>query len=139
MLGPVMADPEPFERGLPPQVDCAVCGAPALPVNGVCVFCGSPLQERGDPAGLLEYVARRLPGAVVSRGGLLHRGPVHKVEFTLDGTAFRVQTRNNALEFVPELSPERWAARVVRAVGEAAFDNAELRRLLSRAGWSWPT
>jgi hypothetical protein len=133
-----MADPEPFDRGLPPQVACAVCAAPALPVDGTCVFCRSPLHERGDPAGLLEYVARRLPGADVTRAGLLHRGPVQKVEFTLDGTAFRVQARNEALEFAPELSPERWSALVVRAVGEAAFENAELRGLLSRAGWSWP-
>lgn len=133
-----MSDPEPFDRGVPPRVSCAVCAAPALPVDGRCVFCGSPLQERGDPAGLLAYVASRLPGADVTRAGLLHRGPVQKVEFTLDGTDFRVQARSEALEFTPDASPERWAARVVRAVGEAAFDNADLRALLSRSGWSWP-
>ncbi len=134
-----MADPEPFERGLPPRAACPVCAAPALAMDGTCVFCGSPLHERGDPAGLLNYVGSRLPGADVIRGGLLHRGPVQKVEFTLDGTRFRVQARNDALEFTPELTPERWAARVVRAVGEAAYDNSELRGILSRAGWSWPS
>ena len=134
----VMADPEPFDRGQPPHVTCAVCAAPALPVDGVCVFCGSPVGDRGDPAGLLEYVASRLPGADVTRAGLLHRGPVQKVDFRLDGTTYRLQVRNEALEFTPDLSPERWAARVVRAVGEAAYDNPELRGLLSRAGWSWP-
>lgn len=133
-----MADPEPFARGLPPQVACAVCHAPALPVDGTCVFCRSPLEERGDLLGLVEYVADRLPGASVSRAGLLRRGPVQSVSFTLGDANFRVQVRNGWLVFTPDVAPERWAASVVQAVGEAAADNAELRAILSRAGWAWP-
>lgn len=133
-----MADPEPFDRGLPPQLACEVCGAPALPVDGTCVFCRSPLGERGDVRGLPEYLAGRLPGASVSRAGLLHRGPVQRVEFTLGDTTFRVQARNGELAFTPDVPPERWAAWVVLAVGEAAAENRELRTILSRAGWAWP-
>lgn len=133
-----MAEPEPFDRGLPPQLACEVCAAPALPVGGTCVFCSSPLEERGDLTGLPEYVASRLPGAFVTRAGLLRRGPVQRVEFALDGTTFRLELREGKLTFTPDLTPECWAARVVRTVGRAAVDNAELRAILSRAGWAWP-
>ncbi len=134
-----MADPEPFERGLLPQIACEVCAAPALPLDGACAFCRSPLGERGDPTGLPEYVAGRLPGAVVTRAGLLRRGPVQRVEFTLGGATFRLQLRSGGLVLSPDLPPEQWAARMVRAVGEVAAGNAELRKILSRAGWAWPS
>ena len=135
----VMADPEPFDRGLPPQIACAVCAAPALPVDGTCAFCRSPLGDRGDLAGLPEYIASRLPGADVTRAGLLHRGPVQRVEFTLGETTFRLQLHNGWLVLSPDVPPEQWAAWMVRAVGQAATDNAELRGILSRAGWAWPS
>ena len=133
-----MADPEPFDHGPPPQVTCDVCAAPALPVDGVCAFCRSPLEDRGDLAGLPAYVAERLPGADVTRAGLLRRGPVQRVEFTLGGTTFRLHLHNGWLVLNPDIPPEQWAAWMVRAVGEAAQDNAELRGILSRSGWAWP-
>lgn len=133
-----MAEPEPSDGAAPPAATCPVCAAPALPVDGACVFCGSPLVERGDAAALLDYVAARVPGASVGRAGLLHRGPVQRVEFTLGTATFRLQKQGGALVFAPSVSPERWSAAVVRAMGEAAADDAELRRHLSRAGWAWP-
>lgn len=134
-----MAEPEPSHRSLPPRVACPVCDAPALPVDGACVFCGSPLHERSNLADLPEYVASRLPAAVVTRGGLLHRGPIQRVEVTLGETTFRLELHGGWLVFSPDVPAEQWAARMVRALGEAATDDSGLRATLSRAGWVWPS
>ncbi|MGH7912915.1 MAG: hypothetical protein ACREOV_14450 [Candidatus Dormibacteraceae bacterium] len=114
-----------------------MCAAPALPVRGTCVFCDAPLDRHGDPAGLLEYLASRLPDVSVSRSGVLHRGPARRIEFTIGDTAFRAGLRNETLELAPPGSPEEWARRVVRALGVLAPDSRESRSVLSRAGWAW--
>lgn len=133
-----MAESEPSSGGLPPTVACPVCAAPALPVDGACVFCGSPLTQRSNLAGLPDYVASRLPEAVVTRGGLLHRGPIQRVEVTLGETTFRLQLHGGWLVLSPDVPAEQWAGRMVRALGEAAVEDPELRGTLSRAGWVWP-
>lgn len=122
----------------PPSPTCDVCAAPALPVGGACVFCDAPLEVQGDPAGLVEYLAGRIPGASVGRAGLLHRGAARRVEFTIGATEFRATIRREGdLELVPEGTPEQWAARIVSELGTLAPDDRAQRVVLSRTGWAW--
>ena len=118
---------------------CEVCAAPALSVSGVwrgaCVFCHSPLTGGTDPAGLLDYVGARLPGARV-RHGLLGRGPVQEVRLQAGGELFRGRLRNEVLELEPEPDPAAWVDRLLAALSRGAASDADLREAVSHAGWA---
>ncbi|MFZ0217504.1 MAG: hypothetical protein WAM30_16355 [Candidatus Dormiibacterota bacterium] len=116
---------------------CSVCEAPALPVAGACVFCATPLVERGEPDGLLDYIAGRLPGAVGSRSGLLHRGPVQRLEVRIGDAAFQLELKKDGLELLPAEPPEDWVGDLVQALTAAAEGDVDRRAALSRTGWAW--
>ena len=118
---------------------CRVCGAPALPVDGACAFCQSPLDAHGEGVGegegLLDYVADHVPSARVRRG-LLRRGPVRRLQVTAGGTRFTGRLRKDELELAPEADPTAWAYNLVRALAADAAADHELRHALARSGWA---
>lgn len=114
---------------------CPVCGAPALPVDGACVFCGSPLREDGGGEGLLDYVAAHLPAARVRRG-VLGRGPVRRLDVRVGRERFSGRLRGEELDLEPEEDPTAWAHALVAALAAEATHDHELRRALTRSGWS---
>ncbi len=71
-------------------VSCAICGAPALPLDGICVFCHAPLDKEDQPIELLDYLVERIPIAKVKRGHL-NRGPITEVVFELGGRTLRAR------------------------------------------------
>lgn len=114
---------------------CSVCGAPALPVDGACAFCQSPLAEEGEGEGLLDYVAAHVPTAR-GRRGLIGRGPVTRLRVEAGGRRFSGRLRKGELELEPESDPRAWAHELVRALAADAAADHELRRALTRSGWS---
>lgn len=123
-------------RGPEGTAVCGVCGAPAMAVAGACVFCHSPLEARGEPEPLLDYLARHLPAAEVTRG-VLGRGRIRRLHVVLGGRDFSAEARREALEFRPELEPEAWVDELVRSLTEASRSDPAMRRTLSRSGWAW--
>ncbi len=81
-------------------VSCAICGAPALPLDGICVFCHAPLDKEDEPTELLDYLVERIPIAKVKRGHL-NRGPITEVVFELGGRTLRARWNKEELEFHP--------------------------------------
>lgn len=115
---------------------CAVCGAPALPLGGACVFCRSPLSDGGAPPGLLDYLAERLPGAGSKRSGLFRRGPVRAFTLVAGGETFRARLRRGRLTLEPDMDAGRWIDHLLGRVSRQASTDAELRAAISRAGWA---
>jgi len=70
------------ERGS--GLSCTVCAAPALPLDGICVFCHAPLDNQDEPIDLLDYLVERIPSAKVKRGHL-NRGPISEVVVEVGG------------------------------------------------------
>jgi len=69
-------------------MNCAVCSAPALPIDDACVFCHAPLVDHDEPVELLDYLAERIPVAQAKRGHL-NRGPITELSIDLNGRSFR--------------------------------------------------
>lgn len=115
---------------------CAACAAPALLAGGGCAFCGAPLEAEGVGAGLLDYLATRLPGAEVGRG-MLGKGAVRELKVRLGGQDFHARQRKDGIELTPSAEPSRWAGLLVAAFTEAARCDYPLRQALSRTGWAW--
>lgn len=115
---------------------CSVCGAPALPLGGACVFCRSPLADGAEPPGLLDYLAGRLPGARSKRSGLFHRGPVRDFTLVVGGETFRGRLRRGRLVLEPKMEAGRWIDHLLGRVSGQASTDAELRAAISRAGWA---
>ncbi len=114
---------------------CDVCAAPALPLDGACVFCHSPLKGRGSPADLVEYLAERIPGADPRRGGLLRRGPLRELTFRPGGVPFRIRLKKGEVRLQPDIEPASWADSLVRALSRQAASDPDLRAAISHAGW----
>jgi hypothetical protein len=112
-----------------------VCGAPALPRGGACVFCRSPLGEGSAPPELLPYLASRIPGAVVKRRRF-GRGAVRELRVEAGGESFRARQRRGRLELAPEGSASEWVERLVAALTRRAAGDGDLRDALTRAGWA---
>jgi hypothetical protein len=115
---------------------CRVCRAPALVIDGVCVFCHSPLEPSGEPGPLLDYLAQHLPGAEVGRG-VFGRGHIRQLRVTVGGREFSAQAHRDVLELRPQLQPQAWVDELIRKVTEAARSDTSTRRALSRTGWAW--
>lgn len=116
-------------------MSCAVCGAPAFPRAGACVFCRSPLGDGNAPPGLLDYLAARVPGARAKRG-FLGRGQVREVRVEVDGEAFSARLRRGRLRLAPELQPGEWVDRLLTVLSRKAAVDADYRDAVSRAGWA---
>lgn len=113
-------------------MSCHVCAAPALPLEGVCVFCRSPLLGAPETHSLLDYLAARLPAAAARRAGLFRRGPV--VELRYEG--FRARVRRDGLQLTPQTSPTEWSDRLLRDLSRRAAGDPDVRRAMTRAGWA---
>lgn len=116
-------------------LQCSVCQAPRLPLGPGCVFCRSPLAGGPDPAGLLDYLAVRLPGARVARGGILRRGRVHRLTVRLGGQTFTGRSSGERLDLSPGLPPEIWVDTLLTALTRDARTSHEAREAMTRAGW----
>jgi hypothetical protein len=118
-------------------MSCEVCAAPALPVDGRCVFCHSPLDAAEPaPAGLLDYLATRVPGAAVRRAGLLRRGRVTRFEVSAGGRRFRAGVTRTGLALTPQLPVAEWVDALLRQLSRVATRDVEVRARVSRAGWA---
>ena len=116
---------------------CLVCGAPALPLEGACVFCHAPVEAtEPDPTGLLDYLAERLPGARAGRGPL-RRGPVRSLRVSAGGRRFRARLGARGLELEPQAAPVEWCEQLMSALRFEAAGDHDLRRALSRSGWDF--
>ena len=116
-------------------MNCAVCSAPALPIDDACVFCHAPLVERDEPADLLDYLAERIPIAHAKRGHL-NRGPVTEVAIDVDGRSFRARVRNEMLELAPAVDLAAWVDLLLTKLSDAAAVDHDLRRAVLRSGWA---
>ncbi len=117
---------------------CQVCGAPALPRGGACVFCRSPLADGRAPADLLDYLAERIPGAAARRG-LFRRGPVRELVVQAGGERFRARLRRGRFRLEPPLAEAEWVERLLQGLAADASADHDLRSALSRAGWALRT
>jgi len=118
-------------------MSCTVCAAPALPVDGACVFCRSPLSEEPDPTGLLDYLAARLPQAETRRAGLLRRGRVSRWRLFVAERPFGGRLRRGGLlELEPDLAEGVWVEELLAALSRRAAADAGLRQQVSRSGWA---
>ena len=116
-------------------LSCAVCAAPALPLEGVCIFCHAPLDAHDEPFELLDYLVERIPSAKVKRGHL-NRGPITEVVMELDGRTFRARWNKEELEFHPPVLLTAWLDLLLTRLSDAAAGDADLRRAVLRSGWA---
>jgi len=114
-------------------VTCQVCRAPSLPLRGVCVFCHSPIAADTDLGGLLDYLAKQLPGVVVKRRGLVRRGPVS--ELRSDG--HRARLAGHGLALTPDRSAAEWVDSLLAELSRRAAADGGLRQAMTRAGWAF--
>jgi hypothetical protein len=116
-------------------LNCAVCQAPALPLDGACVFCHAPINGADDPVELLDYLADRIPIAKIKRGHL-NRGPITEVTVDVAGRSFRVYWKKDALEVEPPVHLTAWVDLLLTRLSDAAAVDADLRRAVLRSGWA---
>jgi hypothetical protein len=116
-------------------LSCEVCGAPALPLDGACVFCHAELHEHDEPIELLDYLAERIPTAKAKRGHL-NRGPITEVVVEVAGRTFRARWNKEELEFHPPVLLTAWLDLLLTRLSDAAAGDADLRRAVLRSGWA---
>jgi hypothetical protein len=116
-------------------VSCAVCSAPALPLDGICVFCHAPLEKQDEPGELLDYLVERIPIAKAKRGHL-NRGPIVEVIVEVGGRTFRAKWNKEELEFHPPVMLTAWLDLLLSRLSDAAASDADLRRAVLRSGWA---
>ena len=117
-------------------MSCSVCSAPALELDGACVFCRSPLRDsNGADAALLEYLAQRLPVARARRQLLRRRRQVRALSVRAGGESFTACLRKDGLELQPELEAPLWVDRLLAALSRDAAGEAEVRDAVIHAGW----
>ncbi|MGA7910332.1 MAG: hypothetical protein WB682_07300 [Candidatus Dormiibacterota bacterium] len=116
-------------------MNCPVCSAPALPLDGACVFCHAPMSGEEDTSELLAYLAERIPIAH-SRRGHLNRGPITEVVVEVEGRTFRARAKNETLELAPPVHLTAWVDLLIAKLSDAAAGDADLRRAVLRSGWA---
>ena len=114
---------------------CAVCSAPALPLEGACVFCHAPIAGEDDSAQLLDYLVERIPAAKVKRGHL-NRGPITELVLDIAGRSFRARVKNEELELLPPVHLIAWLDLLLTKLSDAAAVDPDLRRAVLRSGWA---
>ncbi len=116
-------------------MNCAVCSAPALPLDGACVFCHAPMGDEEDTSELLDYLAERIPIAHSKRGHL-NRGPITEVVVEVEGRTFRARAKNETLDLAPPVHLTAWVDLLIAKLSDAAAGDADLRRAVLRSGWA---
>ena len=114
---------------------CPVCSAPALPLDGACVFCHAQLDVEQDTSELLDYLVQKIPNVKVKRGHL-NRGPITELVIEVEGRSFRVRVKNEVLELVPPVHLTAWVDLLITKLSDAAAVNADMRRAVLRSGWA---
>ncbi len=114
---------------------CAICAAPALPLDGLCVFCHAPLDNEDGPIELLDYLVERIPNAKAKRGHL-NRGPISELVVEVGGRTFRARWNKEELEFHPPVLLTAWLDLLLSRLSDAAAADADLRRAVLRSGWA---
>lgn len=116
-------------------MNCAVCSAPALTLEGACVFCHAPISGEDDTTELLDYLVERIPVAKVKRGHL-NRGPITELVLDIAGRSFRARVKNEQLELVPPVHLTAWVDLLLTRLSDAAAVDPDLRRAVLRSGWA---
>jgi hypothetical protein len=116
-------------------LNCAVCSAPSLPLEGACVFCHAPITGEDDSAQLLDYLVERIPAAKVKRGHL-NRGPITELVLDIAGRSFRARVKNEELELLPPVHLTAWVDLLLTRLSDAAAVDPDLRRAVLRSGWA---
>jgi hypothetical protein len=116
-------------------MNCPVCSAPALPLEGACVFCHSPMSLREDTSELLEFLVERIPTAKAKRGHL-NRGPITEVVIEADGRTFRARVKNDGLDLAPPVHLTAWVDLLLTKLSDAAAADHDMRRAVLRSGWA---
>ena len=116
-------------------MNCAVCSAPALTLEGVCVFCHAPISGEDDTTELLDYLVERIPVAKVKRGHL-NRGPITELVLDIAGRSFRARVKNEQLELLPPVHLTAWVDLLLTKLSDAAAVDPDLRRAVLRSGWA---
>ena len=116
-------------------MSCAVCSAPALPLEGACVFCHAPISGEDDATDLLDYLVERIPVAKVKRGHL-NRGPITELVLDIAGRSFRARVKNEQLELLPPVHLTAWVDLLLTKLSDAAAVDPDLRRAVLRSGWA---
>ena len=116
-------------------MNCAVCSAPALPLDGACVFCHAPIDGDEDTTELLDYLVEHIPIAKVKRGHL-NRGPITELVLDVEGRSFRARVNRDQLEVVPAVHLTAWVDLLLTKLSDAAAVDPDLRRAVLRSGWA---
>jgi hypothetical protein len=116
-------------------LNCAVCSAPALTLEGACVFCHAPISGEDDTTELLDYLVERIPVAKVKRGHL-NRGPITELVLDIAGRSFRARVKNEQLELLPPVHLTAWVDLLLTKLSDAAAVDPDLRRAVLRSGWA---
>jgi hypothetical protein len=112
-----------------------VCSAPALPLEGACVFCHTPIAGEDESGQLLDYLVERIPVAKVKRGHL-NRGPITELVLDIAGRSFRARVKNDELELLPPVHLIAWVDLLLTKLSDAAAVDPDLRRAVLRSGWA---
>ncbi|MEP6751562.1 MAG: hypothetical protein ABI959_02315 [Candidatus Dormiibacterota bacterium] len=114
-------------------MNCAICQAPALPLDGACVFCHSPIGAEEDTEELLDYLAEKIPTAKVKR----YRGSITDLVVETRGRSCRAYfTKKNVLELVPPVHLTAWVDLLLTRLSDAAAIDPDVRRAYLRSGWA---
>ena len=114
-------------------MNCAICQAPALPLDGACVFCHSPIGSEEDPDELLDYLAEKIPIVKVKR----NRGRITELAVDARGRKCRAYiNKKGALELEPPVHLTAWVDLLLTRLSDAAAIDADLRRAYLRSGWA---
>ena len=112
-----------------------MCSAPALPLEGACVFCHTPIAGEDDSAQLRDDLVERIPAAKVKRGHL-NRGPITELVLDIAGRSFRARVKNEELELLPPVHLIAWLDLLLTKLSDAAAVDPDLRRAVLRSGWA---
>jgi hypothetical protein len=117
-------------------LSCSVCSAPALPLEGACVFCHAPISGDEDTSKLLDYLVERIPASAKVKRGHLNRGPITELVLDIAGRSFRARVKNEQLELLPPVRLTAWVDLVLVKLSDAAAVDPDLRRAVLRSGWA---
>ena len=114
-------------------MNCTICQAPALPLDGACVFCHSPIGADEDSEELLDYLAEKIPIAKVKRT----RGRITDLIVDTRGRRSRAHmNKKEALELEPPVHLTAWVDLLLTRLSDAAAVDPDLRRAYLRSGWA---